>query len=857
MGKKIFTTAFILILFASFGKIYSDDFSVENYVKFLNDNQDMTNSQLQQMYPPGIYLDKALNDDLPEYADSIFGKYGLTNDEKEMLEKYNFVVSGRDIDDFSTSFGHAYSNIWHNDLPLFITSDAFLHAFHMSYDQILKYLETEILIDELDGALSALRNDLGRLDMEYGSDEIIKTSLMDMDVYYTIAHDLLTGTKHPCYFSENESEIAKLMQMINNEKPGVYKLFSTTARTIDFSQFTPRGHYTDTEVLKKYFKSMIWLGRTEFYLIAPKSDDCPKQTPEDIRRQIIGSYLIAKSTESSGAGENLDNMDAIITTMVGESDNVKVNHMIELAGELSISGPRDLTSLEKCEEFKDLLKTKSYAGQKILSQILMSDPLTPDQIEPASAFMLFGQRFVIDSYVFSNVVYDRILFENKKVMRMMPSSLDVIFALGNNAASYLLKDEMEEYPYGSNLAAMRYLIDSYKDDFWTSSIYNSWLNVIRTLNAPEKAELKKFPEFMQTANWQQSQINTQLASWAQLRHDNLLYAKQSYTGGATCSFPHVFLEPNPDLYKAFIDLSQNASDIFKESLEGYDSWRIQMIFRYLDNMKNINDTCYTISTKMLAGDLLSDAENGFLGRFYSESMGCVVTPTGWYADLYLDFGDAMNTVDYVVADVHTQPTDEAGNPVGKVLHVGTGPLNLCVIYNENEDGEETAYVGPVMSYYEHISLNFKRLTDEIWTDNFTEEQQYAVMRPEICDLYQTDDKGAIRSNAPLSLPTVATGVEEESENPFEINSYPNPFVESTTIFFRVDSRNAGQNVTCSVYDISGRKLADLHNGSLPARNYSLEWNGCDATGMKLSSGTYIVNISVGGKKYSETVVLNR
>ena len=75
-------------------------------------------------------------------------------------------------------------------------------------------------------------------------------------------------------------------------------------------------------------------------------------------------------------------------------------------------------------------------------------------------------------------------------------ALDPMFALGNNASAQLLKNELDEYKYGGNLAALRYLIDSYGNDFWQSSMYNIWLNALRTLNPPYIKD--SLPLFMQT-----------------------------------------------------------------------------------------------------------------------------------------------------------------------------------------------------------------------------------------------------------------------------------------------------------------------------------------------------------------------
>ena len=62
---------------------------------------------------------------------------------------------------------------------------------------------------------------------------------------------------------------------------------------------------------------------------------------------------------------------------------------------------------------------------------------------------------------------------------------------------------------------------------------------------------------MQTAAWWQQKMNTQLASWAQLRHDNLLYAKPSYSGGVSCSFPEAYVEPFPEFYGRLAAFARN------------------------------------------------------------------------------------------------------------------------------------------------------------------------------------------------------------------------------------------------------------------------------------------------------------
>jgi len=142
----------------------------------------------------------------------------------------------------------------------------------------------------------------------------------------------------------------------------------------------------------------------------------------------------------------------------------------------------------------------------------------------------------------------------------MPDPLDVMFALGNDDALQLIRDELDTYKYSLSLGGLRYLVDAYDEEFWSQTLYNAWLNSIRALNPP--SEDTNLPFFMKTTGWHQQKLNTQLASWSQLRHDNLLYAKQSYTGGGACYYPYGYVEPYPEFYHQIGSFAERAGTYF-------------------------------------------------------------------------------------------------------------------------------------------------------------------------------------------------------------------------------------------------------------------------------------------------------
>jgi hypothetical protein len=495
----------------------------------------------------------------------------------------------------------------------------------------------------------------------------------------------------------------------------------------------------------------------------------------------------------------------------------------------------------------------------------MSDPMSPDQIKPSSSFLMMGQRFTIDSYVTGNVVYDKIMHKGKKVLRLKPSAFDVLFALGNDEAGDLLKPELEKYPYMSNLSSLRYLVDGYENDFWESSFYNGWLNSIKQLNAPDEAERGKLPEFMKTAAWWQSRMNTQLAGWAQLRHDNLLYVKQSYTGGVGCFYPTAYLEPEPDFYREIADLAERSKDTFLDAFEkaakitkrNYNS---EYFRRYYETLYKTASKLEEIAKAELAGNVTAEQVEYLKQAYSMANNGCVQAPDGWYADLFIDSPEEAQKPDYVVVDIHTTPTDESGTPVGWVWHVGTGNVDMIIVKAVDENGNPTVFCGPTMSYHEMTSLNFKRYTDEEWKAYFMDNQEFNVdvTRPDFTKLYLADKDGNNQYVNPPILPTSVKSVEAEPEN-FEFRTFaqPNPFAESVVIGFKIDQNMIGSRVKVSIYDQTGRKITELFDNVLGSGSYSVRWDGKDNSGIQMQNGVYLYQFEINDQNYNGKVMLNR
>jgi hypothetical protein len=838
-------------------------FNLDVYKQFLIDNEDITPAALYDLYPSDVFKDSLTPFDLKDvsFLNKIDSVYKLTPAEKSLLMKNGFVVTERQQ---TQTFIDQFRDIYFRDLPVFISTDAILHAFHASYDEILKEVERQFIIPKLKEILTGCHSQIKDMDEKYGQNQAMKSMLRDVDVYFTISLKLLGDSVSP-YYNENNGVVNELLNLIQKEQWEQYPLFSESCpRDLDFSQFKPRGHYTDSPELEKYFRTMIWLGKIELYLSQPSStkNNClDEQMNQTVKRQIVDAALIQEISSNAEITWSYNKIEEVISFFVGEQDNVTLNELTELLKETGIFRADSYLIDENVLKFQNILESKPYSDQKILSQILISDSFSPESLSPASAFMLFGQRFVIDSYVTGQVVYDKIIHQNRKIWRLLPSTLDVLFALGNDASTQLLIPELQKYKYSDNLAGLRYLIDQYPEEFWESSMYNLWIYAIKSLN-PQPLD-ENVPEFMQTGAWGMEKMNSQLSSWTELRHDNLLYVKQSYTGGGeTCLYPDGYVEPNPEFFRRMKKMADIAIGKFSVLPEIGDEPNV--IRNYFRKFYVICDTLDMIVSKELKNEKLSDNELTFINKLYKFSWGgCGGRGYyGWYPDLYYQSANPSNP-DFLVADYHTTPTDSDGVRVGWISHAGTGLVDMMISIVNTTDNQKCAYVGPVMSYHEYVSTNFRRLTDEEWEKTYLS----ASLRPEWVWNYLADTKGNSK-NANLKLYSnmdelkkalkndVTNSVDNQVLNYESVMAvYPNPMTNSAIIALNIPESQRNYNTRLTLYDIQGKMIKILLDQNLSPGHYLTKWDRTVQSGNLAPSGMYLLKLEQGNHSCATKIVV--
>ncbi len=619
---------------------------------------------------------------------------GLNEQELGVLKAQGLVISQRVS---FASFPYGYKSIYADDLPVYVSADSILDAVHHSFDEILKQTEELVLTGELTSMLDGMRRRLASVDWDAGV-------VSDADLYLTVAQSLLTGQALPPAASAEPSQISKLFNLAVEAKAHeTVKLFGVS-RDEDFSQFEPRGHYTDSVTLGRYFKAMMWLGRVDVRLIETQSDGSQLFYRSQFDAAVALRELLGEPEYAKWQG-----IDQTIGAFVGEHDSMTPRDMDGLMAALGVTSLAEASGLSD-QRIIDELYEGGWGAQRIASRLITVDAQRTEPLPLDRSFLLFGQRYTVDSHTFTNVTFDRV------VGRLMPKPLDVAFAaLGNDLALPYLAPEFENESYVHGLASTRTLVDAHDTAYWEGSAYTQWLGALRSLSPATGSEL---PSSFQTPAFQTRILGTQLGSWAELRHDTILYAKQSYTAGLSCEFPDAYVDPYPELYsrlgrlaekiRATVDALPQSASRLKTQTQAWAT-NFAAVTGKLQQMAENQLTGAAHSQELL--DFVNDAV-----QWDEEEMcGGVVRSNlaGWYLNLFLG-PEAGMEYDPTVADVHTQPTDEAGNDVGRILHVGTGGPRLMVMTVETCSGPR-AYAGVVTSYGELTRDNWERLNDDQWS----------------------------------------------------------------------------------------------------------------------------------------------
>jgi hypothetical protein len=326
-----------------------------------------------------------------------------------------------------------------------------------------------------------------------------------------------------------------------------------------------------------------------------------------------------------------------------------------------------------------------------------------DEEEATQGFRFMGQRFVLDAYIFEQLIWREVGEFGDE--RWLPKGLDVFAAMGNEEA-YAILDEMGETDYlnyDEQLAKVREEIAGLGIDSWTQNLYWNWLYALQAVVAPKD---EGYPSFMRTQAWARKDLHTALGSWTELKHDTILYAKQvmAELGGGGMIPPPVrgYVEPNLEAYARMLALTRMTRAGLEE--QGILTENVAFLLSELEGMLTF---LQSIAERELAGGEISSDDYErikFYGGWLERMTLAAADPTEGegYATVFSEDEQAA-----LVADVATDPN-------GQVLEEAIGRIyEIYAVVPDGVGGLQIAR-GGVFSYYEFPWEIRDRLTNEKW-----------------------------------------------------------------------------------------------------------------------------------------------
>jgi hypothetical protein len=628
----------------------------------------------------------------------------LTDQQKQQLGQLGFVI----VPDQAEQMFLLYEDYPREDdipVPNFITVDSLLHAYHLFFSYSLRAIERDHLV-----AATQRMTDIALFHSAKFYNQLSPGPLQEAAaataIYFAVGKSLLEGQTVSAGVGPAADQIVAAELELIAAHAGRLKS-PLLGDQLHYTQFVPRGHYTRSPELSRYFQAMIWYGTTGFAL--GEEGNFNEQLVKQNRMALLMTKMLSGDDKLRGYWARVYEPT---TFFVGVSDDLGYREYVDLARATFGAG----LPLEALAEDSLLEQFLTSARAQLPEPAIAPFYLDVDdkgkllegtgKVQPRQ-FRFMGQRYIPDSYILQQLVSPLVRPVSVEDARDIPMGLDVTAALGSERATRLLMTTYEQgrYPrYAEQLEGLRDEFANLPESKWWQNLYWGWLYSLQGLLGEFGPG---YPAFMQSDQWEDKELQTALGSWAQLRHDTILYAKPSGAefGGGEPDLVEGYVEPVPEVWGRLAYLAR----LSREGLARREllSPRLNRAFTEFEEVLMF---CKNSAESHLQGRRLSNAAQQrilFFGGELERLQLSVLQAEGthqvasWW-EITKESDRHMATI----ADVHTA--------FGQALEVGVGPAFRLYVITPRSDGRLQATKGGVFSYYEFLHPADDRLTDEAW-----------------------------------------------------------------------------------------------------------------------------------------------
>jgi hypothetical protein len=589
----------------------------------------------------------------------------LTPEVIATIERQGFVV----IPGQSELFHQLYGALPYNGGgTVYATADAIFHTWHLVFDKVLRSLEQDVLLPKLEAMARDVAADASAQRAAMKGTPMADAAVR-VDRLFQVELALL-GLATPEDPVANE-ELALIHAHASREPSPVL------GTVVDYGVYTPRGHYTRTAALTHYFLGMTLLGQAPF----PMND---RAEPIDLRAGVMAARLFVPEGLGSGSVQRAwHDIYEPTAFLVGSADDYTPEELARALEGTVPGGMDDPAALS--DDDLGAMRAALVAQRPVL-------------IDPETASMrLMGVRFVLDSWILDQLVYPNVGTPDQP--RLMPSTLDVASVFGSRFADRVQREsgQYDFAHYGSQLEALRVVVAARDPKEWGGTVYDAWLWSIQPFWTPHGAA---YPDTMRTPAWAAKDTQTGAGSYAELKHDTILYTKQfGAEGGAEPPpyEPRNWVEPEPVAYERLAA----TADLLRSGLADRHLLSDEAEGLLIDLTTELR-LFAALSEDELAGRPISAADNGQVDGF-----------GGWLEQMWFRTAD-QTSGGAASADEDAAIVADVGRGDDEVLEVATGRIDKILILVPDDRGRFQLAVGGVYSFYEFTQPVSDRLDDTAW-----------------------------------------------------------------------------------------------------------------------------------------------
>lgn len=604
------------------------------------------------------------------------------------LKEYNNSVSHIRTDDMSDAYDrnsyiykpvpyYTYAPDSYNMVPLFFSADYLLHVYHLIFQRMLENAEMERFHPALKEMTDLALRSLVKRYQESQNPEM-KNAFKKAAAYFAVPAAIF-GIPIPDKEIENlsKSDVESVSKASGKTKSDI------TGIEDDFSMYLPRGHYDKNETLKEYFKAMTWFGRNYFPL-----------------ENILPALAIADALSAPEIESRWEKIYRPTAMLVGESDDL--DYLLFRSAVIHVFGKS--FHFEKIPDEKKIKKLIAFIDEKSKERIISASTTgmastEKEVFKKLRGFRVMGQRFILDSYFFTQLTSPRV--GNDTTPRNMPKGLDVMAILGSREADEELSSEKKNIDsYDKNLQLLKKETEELFRKGKIDTVYTSWLYVLSSLFSTQE---KKLPAFTKTKEWKYRELLAAHGSWAELKHDTILYGKQSMSEMGSADeevffagapwIPKGYVEPNPIFFHRLKQLVEKTQSVMKKYNMLTDEYE-QKFSRFLEVVIKF----HAIAESEVENQTISDEDFLYIGNI-NGTLNSILLP---YNTSIFEQDELQMAL---IADIHTDSLN------GSYLEVGVGLPRMMHVLVKDANGERICR-GYTFSYYEFASN--ERMTDKDW-----------------------------------------------------------------------------------------------------------------------------------------------